>query len=154
MKVRQHWDFSSPSLSFCSLMHLPATKGFLAVSVIVSYLNFISFLLIVVSFLSGVSTLPRLEASCFAKSRLLFPYAFFLLLSSHHSCCPPKSRLLLNIPCNLMAQNENIIQTRQQHCSSQQGIIFKTRIVNATAFVCSAEKTNQRAVLNAVLTAN
>lgn len=74
--------FLQSQQGFHSLMHLPTTKGFLAASVIVSYLNFISFLLIAVSFLSGVSTLPRLEASCFAKS---LAYYF---LTPFSSCFP------------------------------------------------------------------
>lgn len=52
-----------------SLMHLTVTKCFPAFPVIVFYLYFISFLLIMVPFLRGVSTLPRLAVCvCFAKS--------------------------------------------------------------------------------------
>lgn len=87
-------------------------------------------------------------------SHFLFPYASFFLLSSHHSCSPPKSHLLLNIPCNSMAQSESIIQNTQQHCSSQRGIIFKTKIVNAIGFVCSARGMLRRAVWNGVLGEN
>lgn len=140
----------------CSLMHLTATKCILTFPVIVFYLYLISFLLIIVLILRGVSTLPRLAVClCFAKSlTLLFPYASFFLLSSHHSCFPLKSHLLLNIPYNSMAQNESIVQTGQQHCSSQQGIVFKTKIINAVAVVCSARETHHGAVLDRVLCEN
>lgn len=106
--------------------------------------------------LRGISTLPRLAVClCFAKSlALLFPYASFFPLSSHHSCFPLKSHLLLNIPYNSMAQNESIVQTGQQHCSSQQGIVFKTKIINAVAVVCSAGETHHGAVLDRVLCVN
>jgi len=53
-----------------------------------------------------------------------------------------------------MAQNESIIQTRQQHCSSLWGIVFKTKIVNAIAFVCSAGETHQKTALNGVFGEN
>lgn len=53
-----------------------------------------------------------------------------------------------------MAQSESVIQTRQQHCSSQQGTIFRIKIANAIAFVCSAGETPQRAELSRVLSEN
>lgn len=80
MKVPKIWNSSRSPMS---LMHLTVTECFLAFPVIVFYLNFISFLLIMVPFLRGVSKLPRLAVClCFAKSLT----SYFLTLLS--SCSP------------------------------------------------------------------
>lgn len=77
MKVPGSWNSSRFPVS---LTHLTVTKCFLAFPVIVFYLNFISFPLIMVLFLRGISTLPRLAVClCFAKSLTSY---FLMPLSS------------------------------------------------------------------------
>lgn len=146
MKAPKSWNSSRSPVC---LMHLTVTECFLAFPATVFCLSLISFLLITVPFLRGVSTLPRLAVCMFFAKPLTYFLAPFFLLSSHHSCCPLKYHLLLNIPCNSMVPNGSIIQTRQQHCSSQQGKGLK--IVNAIGFLCSLGETHERAVLNGVL---
>lgn len=139
-----------------SLMHLTVTECFLAFPVIVFYLNFISFLLIMVPFLRGVSKLPRLAVClCFAKSLT----SYFLTLLS--SCSPAITAAPLQNPTYYLIfpvipwpKVKALLKTTQQHCSSQRGIVLKTKIVNAIAFVCSAREMLQRAVLNGVLGEN